>query len=86
MKLVREVLAEMPRTKIVHQRGQEYLHVECTSAILRFIDDLEIYLDSTTNEIQLRSASRIGHSDLGVNRRRVEEFQGRYRQRLPANR
>ena len=49
-----------------------YLHVEFTSAMFRFVDDVEFSVDEKAKVINVRSASRIGYSDLGVNRRRVE--------------
>lgn len=60
------------------QLSDNYIHAECTSAIFRFVDDLELYVDWHRRELHFRSASRIGYADLGVNRRRVE----RIRQRL----
>ena len=50
----------------------DYLHAEVTSAVFRFVDDLEVYLPPKGRALMVRSASRLGHSDLGVNRRRVE--------------
>lgn len=50
-----------------------YLHIECKSAVLGFVDDLEFYF-SEENVIQVRSASRLGYSDFGVNRKRVEKL------------
>ena len=55
----------------VKKELDQFIHVEFTSNIFRFIDDVEFYL-TEKGVIHLRSASRIGHSDLGVNRRRVE--------------
>jgi uncharacterized protein (DUF1499 family) len=52
------------------QQDAHYLHATFTSRLLRFVDDLELRQDGAA--IQVRSASRVGHSDLGVNRRRVE--------------
>ena len=49
-----------------------YLHVEFTTALLRFVDDVEFLLDPDKKLIHYRSASRIGRSDLGTNRRRME--------------
>lgn len=49
----------------------EYLHAEFTSLLLRFVDDVEFRFDSTSGEIHVRSASRLGKGDLGVNRKRV---------------
>jgi len=69
----RETLAEWSRTEIVRAEPR-YLHVECTSRIMRFVDDLELVLRPERSEIAVRSASRLGYSDMGVNRRRVERL------------
>jgi uncharacterized protein (DUF1499 family) len=61
----------LPRTEIVILRA-DYLHAECRSALLGFIDDLELQLRESEGIIAVRSASRLGYSDLGVNRKRVE--------------
>lgn len=55
-----------------------YMRFEITTRWLRFVDDLEFLADPDTNRIQVRSSSRIGHSDLGANRRRVERIRARY--------
>jgi uncharacterized protein (DUF1499 family) len=68
---LREVLAGQPRTRVVDE-GDGYLHAECTSLVFRFVDDLEFLLDPAAGVIHVRSASRVGRSDLGVNRARVE--------------
>jgi uncharacterized protein (DUF1499 family) len=68
---VQEAVSEMPRTRIV-KATSDYLHAECRSAIFRFVDDLELQLRPAQGVIAVRSASRLGYSDLGVNRRRVE--------------
>jgi uncharacterized protein (DUF1499 family) len=68
---LRAVLSQMPRTRIVTEEDG-YLHVECTSLIFRFVDDLEFLLDADAKQMHVRSASRAGRSDLGVNRSRVE--------------
>ena len=51
-----------------------YLHAVFTSTIMRYRDDVEFVLNETAGEIDLRSASRVGHSDMGVNRGRVESI------------
>jgi len=66
-------VAALPRTTIVTQTD-DYLHAECASAVLGFVDDLEFYLRSEAGVIAVRSASRLGYSDMGVNRRRIEEL------------
>jgi len=70
---VKDVLAEMTRTKIVTLEGN-YLHVEFRSAFFRFVDDVEFLIDPKDQLIHFRSASRVGYSDLGVNRRRMEQI------------
>lgn len=68
---VRSAILALPRTKIVSE-SDGYFHAECRSLLLRFIDDLEIWIDVENNLVHARSASRTGYSDLGVNRERVE--------------
>ncbi len=71
-----KLLGEMKRTKVVVSE-EDYIHAECTSAIFRFVDDMEFYFpesDENGTTIEVRSASRTGHSDFGVNRKRVEAF------------
>jgi uncharacterized protein (DUF1499 family) len=70
---LQEVLAAWPRTRIV-RTTQDYLHAECWSLIFRFVDDVEFQLDAAAKVIHVRSASRVGRSDMGVNRRRVEDI------------
>jgi uncharacterized protein (DUF1499 family) len=52
----------------------QYLHATFTSALFRYVDDVEARLDASERVIHLRSASRVGHSDLGVNHRRLESL------------
>lgn len=69
--LIQDEIASMPRWVIV-TATDNYIHVECKSLIFRFIDDLELYFNSSKGIISIRSASRIGYSDFGANRRRIE--------------
>jgi uncharacterized protein (DUF1499 family) len=71
MQRLRAVLSSWPRTRIVTDKD-DYIHAECQSILFRFIDDVEFFLDRAAGVIHCRSASRAGHSDLGVNRRRIE--------------
>jgi len=73
------VVRSQPRTQVVVDDGP-YLRIECTSLILRFVDDLEFLFDQTTQVIHVRSASRVGRSDLGVNRNRVEAIRRLFEQ------
>ena len=77
MGLLIEAVSGMKRARIVAAE-ERYIHAEFTSALFRFVDDVEFLLDSETKTIHVRSASRVGYSDLGVNRRRVEEIRSRF--------
>jgi len=61
------------RSRIIKSTGL-YIHTEFTSALFRFVDDVEFFLDECAAVIQVRSSSRIGYSDRGVNRKRVEDI------------
>jgi uncharacterized protein (DUF1499 family) len=63
----------LPRTRLIEET-EGYLHYEFTSFLLRFVDDVEFVFDEEPKLIQFRSASRTGYSDLGVNRRRMEDI------------
>ena len=67
-----EIVKSMPRSRIVSSK-ENFIHVEFTSMIFRFVDDVEFYFNEP-RLIHFRSASRLGHSDMGVNRNRVEEI------------
>ena len=56
----------------------DYLHVEFRSRLMRFVDDVEFYLDDAAHQIHFRSAARLGRGDLGVNRKRMEEIRRRF--------
>jgi uncharacterized protein (DUF1499 family) len=71
------VLREMKRAEITTER-ENYVHAEFTSLIFRFVDDVEFLIDDSNQVIHVRSASRTGTSDLGVNRRRVEEIRRKF--------
>ncbi len=73
----KQAVSEMPRTKII-SATHDYLHAECSSAVFGFVDDLELHLRPDENTIAIRSASRLGHSDLGVNRNRVEKLRAAF--------
>lgn len=52
--------------------NETYIATTFSSALFGFVDDLELRVDSKQNIIHIRSASRVGHSDLGANKKRVE--------------
>lgn len=70
---LKTVLSRQPRMKIVAETDN-YLHVEATSLVFRFVDDVEFLIDEKAGVIHFRSASRIGYSDLGANRARMERI------------
>jgi uncharacterized protein (DUF1499 family) len=70
---LKQVLQGMPNHKIVKETD-DYLYIESTSKLMGFVDDVEFYLDKDSKTIQVRSASRLGESDLGVNRQRIEKI------------
>ncbi len=75
-KLVRVVQAQ-PGTVIVSQTDG-YLYAQITTRLLRFTDDVEFWLDTANQKIHLRSASRIGRKDFGVNRQRIETIRAQF--------
>jgi uncharacterized protein (DUF1499 family) len=66
---IRDIVTATPRVTVV-EATERYLHAEARSRIFGFVDDLELLLEG--DELAVRSASRVGYSDRGVNRRRVE--------------
>ena len=72
--IILKALDEFSRVKVI-QTQADYIHAEFTSMIFRFVDDVEFYFPASESgvvRIEIRSASRAGRSDLGVNRKRVE--------------
>ena len=69
---LKAAIATLLRITLVEE-DEAYLHYEFTSLLLRFVDDVEFLFDETTKTVHFRSASRTGHSDLGVNRKRMEQ-------------
>ena len=68
---LKAVLGSMPGTRLVTQ-SENYLHFEVRSPLMRFVDDVEFLISPDQKRIDFRSASRMGYSDLGVNRDRME--------------
>lgn len=76
---LKNVIESEDRTKIINE-SSDYLYAEFKSALMGFVDDVEFYLDSSSNTIHVRSASRLGQSDLGVNRKRIETIRTKFDQ------
>ena len=68
-----DILGVVPRTNIVQQQDG-YILAESESRLMGFVDDSEFYFPTDEKVIQVRAAARLGESDLGVNRRRVEQI------------
>jgi uncharacterized protein (DUF1499 family) len=64
---------QMPRTTVVSQE-QNYLYAEFRTRLMRYVDDVEFFHDDKAGVIHVRSASRLGRRDFGVNRKRMEEL------------
>lgn len=77
MTRLQRAIETLSRTRVVTAE-EPYLHVEFTSLIFRYVDDVEFLVDSAQNQIQVRSASRTGYSDLGANRARVEAIRSAF--------
>ncbi len=72
---LRTIIETYPRTRIVAD-DDRYLRVEFMTKLMRFVDDVEFEFDETASVVHVKSASRVGYSDMGVNRKRVEELGG----------
>ena len=68
---IKSIIVNTPRTKIVEIDGY-YLHAEATSKWMKYVDDLEVSFLPESNILLIRSESRVGESDLGVNKKRVD--------------
>ena len=68
---VQQILVAMDGANIVEQ-SNNYLYAEFTSSLMGYVDDVEFLYDAASNTTQVRSASRVGYSDMGANRSRVE--------------
>lgn len=73
---IKSIVERMSGAKVVESRD-DYLQVQFTSRVMKFVDDAEFWFDPVHQVIQVRSASRIGRKDLGVNRARIEAIRAR---------
>ena len=74
---LKTIIEQEPRTKVI-ESSSEYLHAEFHSGWFKFIDDVEFQLDKRKKVIHVRSASRTGYWDMGVNRNRIERLRELY--------
>jgi uncharacterized protein (DUF1499 family) len=68
---IKRIAEAMPGAQVVDARD-DYLYVQFTTRWMKFVDDAEFWFDPANNVVQLRSASRVGRKDFGVNRARIE--------------
>ncbi len=80
---LRAILSRFPRVRIVAE-SQGYVRVEAASRWFGFVDDLEFYLDCAARVMHVRSAARLGYSDFGVNRKRIETIRAQFTPLSPA--
>jgi uncharacterized protein (DUF1499 family) len=79
MQTLKQLVETTPRARFVEIRN-DYLYAEYSSALVGFVDDVEFYFVPNEKIIHVRSASRLGYSDLGVNRRRIESIRAKLAQ------
>lgn len=70
------VIDQMPRTKIIKQTPN-YLHATFRSQVFHFLDDVEFFYLPEEGVVHVRSSSRVGYRDFGVNRSRVEAIRNK---------
>lgn len=78
--VIMNILKDTKRCRIITVEEQ-YIHAEYRSFLFRFVDDLELFFPENTPLIHIKSASRLGYSDFGVNRKRVEKIRSLFRHR-----
>ena len=76
---LRQVINGMQRVKVITS-DSNYLYAEFSTKLMRYVDDTEFYLDEKAGVIHVRSASRLGRSDFGVNRERIESIRAKLAQ------
>jgi uncharacterized protein (DUF1499 family) len=76
MPRLRALVEAMPGAAVIEAR-EDYLYVQFTTRWLKFVDDAEFWFDPAANLVQVRSASRVGRKDFGVNRARIESIRAR---------
>ena len=72
-----KIINSLKRSKIITNK-ENYIHVEFRTATFRFVDDVEFLFDDSEKIIHFRSRARLGYSDMGVNRKRMENVKNMY--------
>jgi uncharacterized protein (DUF1499 family) len=74
---IASIIESMEGGKIV-KREPGYIYAQFTTRLMKYVDDVEFWYDPSAKVIQVRSASRLGSSDLGVNRKRIETIRQKF--------
>jgi len=74
---IASIIESMEGGKIV-KREPGYIYAQFTTRLMKYVDDVEFWYDPSAKVIQVRSASRLGSSDLGVNRKRIEAIRQKF--------
>ena len=72
-----KIISDMKGAKII-ESGESYIYSQFRTRLLRFVDDVEFFLDDAARKVHFRSASRVGYYDFGLNRRRMNEISRLY--------
>jgi len=80
---LKKLVEQQERTHLI-KATDTYLYAEFSTPILGFVDDVEFWLDRGHKAIQVRSASRLGEADLGVNRKRIEQIRQQWQKQHPS--
>ncbi len=68
---IKTIVEGMDGAKVMKSE-RDYLYAQFTTKLMKYVDDVEFWFDPAANAIQVRSASRVGRGDMGVNRKRIE--------------
>ena len=77
IKGLKQIISSMSGSRVV-ESSTHYLHAEFRSFVFGFVDDVELWVDEDAQVVHFQSASRLGYSDLGVNRNRMQAIRRRY--------
>jgi len=75
---ITKIINSLKRSKIITDK-ENYIHVEFRTATFKFVDDVEFLFDDSEKKIHFRSRARLGYSDMGVNRKRMEKISEMYK-------
>lgn len=74
---LKQIIEAIDLTQIIHA-SHDYICAEFQTSLMGYVDDVEFYADANASVIHLRSASRVGKSDLGLNRKRIEDIRAKF--------